>query len=427
MAPKGIALCIGLNEIDPDVYKAGSADGLGVRNELKFAERDAKAMLGIALGQHFRQATLLLTEAATRDAVLRAVEHASTCLGPGDLFLLTFSGHGTRVPDGVNGNEIDYPPEADGMDEAWCLYDGLLLDDDLRNALSRGLGLERVRILLVSDSCYNGTIVDRPLPTKGVARSFDPDRPTPKVVLRSLPQYAVRGSPSRWVKRSLTPTTPTSLFLSDSDPSGSARPIKAPTLCFTASLDTSTTKEVEGNGKFTKHLLATWSEGNFRGSYAAFRDQITHTLDGISPSYYWIDDTNTFELETPFHVTAPPPSSARGAPLDDDASAVSPLSPRVPAPPDFGPSPQLRPAAVAHQAFASRRVGTRALLSRWRRTFLATSAPSTEGDEPPRGGPAPAAARAHETRVDPRGSHEPIPTTEAGSARPFTRPRRTTH
>jgi hypothetical protein len=370
MAPKGIALCIGLNEIDPNVYKADSADGLGVRNELKFAERDAKAMLDIALGQHFRQAALLLTEAATRDAVLRAVEHASRCLRPGDLFLLTFSGHGTRVPDGVKGNEIDFPPEADGMDEAWCLYDGLLLDDDLRNALSRGLGLERVRILLVSDSCYNGTIVDRPSPTKGVARSFDPDQPPPKVVLRSLPHYDVGGSPARWVNRSLTPTTPASFFLSDTNRSGSARPIKAPTLCFTASLDTSTTKEVDGNGKFTKHLLATWSEGNFRGNYAEFRDQIIPNLDGISPSYYWIEDNNTFELETPFHVTAPPPSSARGAPLDGDATAASPSSPRVPAPLDFGPSPQLRPAAVAHQAFASRRAGQRTLLNRWQRILL---------------------------------------------------------
>ena len=55
---------------------------------------------------------------------------AAKALKPGDLFFLTYSGHGGQVPD-VTGDEDDK------QDETWCLYDGQLIDDELYFELSR--------------------------------------------------------------------------------------------------------------------------------------------------------------------------------------------------------------------------------------------------------------------------------------------------
>jgi hypothetical protein len=45
--------------------------------------------------------------------------------------LLTYSGHGSQIPD-VSQDEVDH------YDETWCLYDGQLLDDELFSLLSVG-------------------------------------------------------------------------------------------------------------------------------------------------------------------------------------------------------------------------------------------------------------------------------------------------
>ena len=74
---------------------------------------------------------------------------AAKTLQGGDLFFLTYSGHGGQVPD-VNGDE------ADKKDETWCLYDGQLIDDELYFELSKFAA--GVRILVLSDSCHSGTV-----------------------------------------------------------------------------------------------------------------------------------------------------------------------------------------------------------------------------------------------------------------------------
>ena len=78
--------------------------------------------------------------------MLAAIRSAAKSLRAGDLFFLTFSGHGGQVPD-VTGDE------ADKQDETWCLYDGQLIDDELYFELSRFAA--GVRILVLSDSCHS--------------------------------------------------------------------------------------------------------------------------------------------------------------------------------------------------------------------------------------------------------------------------------
>ncbi|MFO0869766.1 MAG: caspase family protein [Pirellulales bacterium] len=85
---------------------------------------------------------------ATRSNVRRWIETAADRLRSGDLFCVTYSGHGTRIRD-TNGDEAD--------DECWCLFDGLFLDDELGALWTRFR--EGVRIVVVSDSCHSGTIL----------------------------------------------------------------------------------------------------------------------------------------------------------------------------------------------------------------------------------------------------------------------------
>ena len=83
---------------------------------------------------------------------------AAKQLRRGDLFFLTYSGHGGQVPD-VTGEEDDK------KDETWCLYDGQLIDDELYFELSRFAA--GVRILVLSDSCHSGTVTREAPPPPG--------------------------------------------------------------------------------------------------------------------------------------------------------------------------------------------------------------------------------------------------------------------
>jgi uncharacterized caspase-like protein len=98
---------------------------------------------------------VLITADATRAKALDGIRKAAKQLKSGDLFLLSYSGHGGQVDD-VSGEEDDK------LDETWCLYDGQLIDDELYLELSRfGKG---VRIVVLSDSCHSGTVTRAPAP-----------------------------------------------------------------------------------------------------------------------------------------------------------------------------------------------------------------------------------------------------------------------
>ena len=69
--------------------------------------------------------------------------------GSGDILLVHYSGHGTYVKD-RNGDEED------GYDEALYLYDGALIDDDIKEILDKIP--EGVTVVLMFDSCFSGTV-----------------------------------------------------------------------------------------------------------------------------------------------------------------------------------------------------------------------------------------------------------------------------
>ena len=118
---KGISLHIGLNYIDPAYY--------GNEGRLSGCKNDANDYLSIAKSKGFT-ATRFLNKEATHTKVLQFIKKASTLLTKGDIFFISYSGHGSYLPD-LNGDEPDQ------QDETWCLYDGMLIDDELKALWTR--------------------------------------------------------------------------------------------------------------------------------------------------------------------------------------------------------------------------------------------------------------------------------------------------
>ena len=140
-ARKAMSVHLGLNSVSAAHYGGWSG-------ELMACEADAQDMAALAKSRGMKT-TVLLTRNATRAKALAAIRLAAKQLTSGDLFFLTYSGHGGQIPD-VTGEEDDK------KDETWCLYDAQLIDDELYLELS-GFA-EGVRVLMLSDSCHSGTV-----------------------------------------------------------------------------------------------------------------------------------------------------------------------------------------------------------------------------------------------------------------------------
>lgn len=137
------SLHIGVNRVDDSAYR-------GRISPLRGCLNDARKHKQIAESRGFGKSKLLTDEQATVKEVCRYIFHAADILKKDDIFFVSYAGHGTNVPD-TSGDETD-----DGKDEAWCLRDGLLLDDYLYFLWSRFK--PGVRLLVVSDSCHSGSV-----------------------------------------------------------------------------------------------------------------------------------------------------------------------------------------------------------------------------------------------------------------------------
>lgn len=95
----------------------------------------------------------LLGREASKVGILGTLERAVAATKYRDQLVVTYSGHGTWVPD-RDGDE------ADGRDEAICPDDypraGMVTDDDLYGVFS--VAEHGERIVMVSDSCHSGSL-----------------------------------------------------------------------------------------------------------------------------------------------------------------------------------------------------------------------------------------------------------------------------
>jgi len=112
----------------------------------------------------------LLDEAATRAAILDALQELVANAGPDDTIFIHYSGHGSQVED-LDGDE------ADKLDETICPHDARTADvpDITDDELGRILGRLNVRsAVVILDSCHSGTAL-RAAPADIRSRSVPAD------------------------------------------------------------------------------------------------------------------------------------------------------------------------------------------------------------------------------------------------------------
>jgi metacaspase-1 len=288
--PVGLSLHLGLNAIDPGHY--------GIPGTLGGCESDALSMEEIAKSQGFKTLTLL-TSQATASALLSRLEEASKRLGSGDTLLLTYAGHGARVPD-ENGDETD------GQDETWVLYDRMVLDDELY-AMWRQFA-PGVRIVLVSDSCHSGTVARLLEFQEIVGASKGRGVPTPQS--RSLPgAVAARAIAShRDIYGPLLQQKVARRLESDDG-------VRAGVILLAGCLDSQLAADGEKHGKFTECLLEAWKHRP--PNYASFLDAIKAKMPLYqTPCYTRVGQIPlSFEMSSPFSLVPDGTISQRSCPM----------------------------------------------------------------------------------------------------------------
>ena len=281
-----ISIHVGLNSVDPQAYG-------GWAGELTACEFDAEDMFAIATGNGF-SASKLLTKEATSTALLDAMRSASGELRTGDILLLTYSGHGGRIPD-TSGDEDDE------LDETWVLYDRQLLDDELYAAYADFA--PGVRIAVLSDSCHSGSVTRVGPPAAAGTVGSGPMQPLPSAGLRTraMPPAVAQGDFLR--RRELYESVP-----EKSPARGEAgAPAVDPQACvvlISGCQDNQFSLDGTRNGLFTATLLTVWNGGQFHGGYRRFRDRISARMpDTQSPNFYVVGAQNSeFLAQKPFTV-----------------------------------------------------------------------------------------------------------------------------
>lgn len=268
---KGISLHIGLNFVDPKHYQ-------GWDGQLNACIADAKDMRALAKKKGFTGNTMLFDGQATAAAVTAAIEDASKKLSKGDIFLLTYSGHGGQVRD-TNGDEKD----KDRMDETWVLFDRQLVDDEVYKLWSKFKA--GVRIVVLSDSCHSGTVT-RDIPV------FLGAGPRPRAMPRSV-GIAVENA-NKALYRSIQ----------RNNPGAEKAKVGASVLLISGCMDNQTSMDGDNNGAFTGMLKKIWNGGKFNGNYRKLRDKIVSQMPSTqTPNYYRVGAANmTFEGQKPFTI-----------------------------------------------------------------------------------------------------------------------------
>lgn len=152
---KGISIHIGVNRISTVYHDQWFA-------ELTVCEADAIAMKKVAEKMNFEGPEPILSKDATLNRIREEIEYAIEQLRHGDILFLSYSGHGMQFPK-KNDNHAVITKEASQV-EAWVLYDGRLVNDELYELC--GKFHEGVRIVVVSDCCNSGTIMSKTVELK---------------------------------------------------------------------------------------------------------------------------------------------------------------------------------------------------------------------------------------------------------------------
>jgi len=272
MCAQARSLHIGLNGVDPNAYE-------GWDGSLNACEADAGAMLAIAKSQGFASCATLLTKDATAANVLAGIGEAAKQLQRGDLFVLTYSGHGGRIPDPENaGKQVD----------TWALFDRMLISHELYRAWSDFA--EDVRIFVTSDSCHSGTVTRFVPILKGRGAHHGKSRAVPSFVARNA--YVAHQAMYDQLSRQ--------------NPQSLQSQVGVPVLLISGCQDNQESSDGDSNGLFTSELLVVWRGGQFSGSYATFYQDILNAmpdLDTQRPNYFALGPTqDVWQKDRPFVI-----------------------------------------------------------------------------------------------------------------------------
>lgn len=259
----GLSIHIASNNLDPEHYcKAELLSS-------SFPENYAKQMCGLADRMGFKS-KLFLGKQATCLNILAALDKAAATLNTGDIFLLTFCGHGGQLDD-KNGDETD-----DHKDETWCLYDQMLVDDVLQCKWAKFK--KGVRVLIIMDCCHSATnFYINPVADKVQGLTDEEDDCT------------YEKNKAAYDK-----------VLSDSSLLVDIHSCQASFKIFTACRDDQTTI----NGNFSQAILNTM-QCDFLGNYEFYNEYLKHILNPytIEPQYNCFgEDLPYYNNENPFHI-----------------------------------------------------------------------------------------------------------------------------
>ena len=292
---KAMSLHLGLNSVSAAAYS-------GWDGPLAACEFDANDMAAIAKAKGMKS-TVLLTKKATRAKVLAAMRSAAKALKKGDLFFLTYSGHGGQVRD-ANGDE------SDKKDETWCLYDGQLIDDELYFELSRFAA--GVRILVLSDSCHSGSVTRElppPPPPPGQRAKLMPAAVAMRVYAEhqkfydGLQEQVAREAARYRTKAPADPDEALAQVGAAAHATALIGEFKPAVILVSGCQDNQTSMDGEHNGAFTEKLLKVWNQGAFKGSYDSFHARIRAALpDSQSPNLFVLGKAKAFLAQTPFTI-----------------------------------------------------------------------------------------------------------------------------
>lgn len=289
---KGISVHVGVN--------ATKAPGLNV-TALKGCENDAQSMLALARAQGFTgDEEPMIGAQATFENVLGAIRVAAEELQAGDIFLFTFSGHGTR-------RGAEDPVEVDLKDETLVLRDRLLVDNVLRRSLWPTFRTG-VRVVMVSDSCHSGGVAmsrvdfeDSVAPAVAVAGDWSATAARragieTEFAVRDIPEF--EAQPHFELLNDFYKALREDL---PSLPNGDAPPIAANVLLLAACQEHQKTRDGLPHGVFTQALLDVWNEDGPM-TYQQLMDGITERLNDATPLMMSIGNSPAFSDTDAFTI-----------------------------------------------------------------------------------------------------------------------------
>ncbi|HEX8694423.1 MAG TPA: caspase family protein [Longimicrobium sp.] len=248
---------------------------------LSLSEANAWKMAELAYQAGYGAIHVLRGADATRDAVRELLTAAAEALEPRQTLFVSFSGHGSHVPD-ADGDEWD------GRDETWCLHDADLVDDELAEIWRRAAA--GTRVLVVSESCFGGGMRrygdDVLAGYPDLSPAFDP------------PVYRSAERVARGVRPFVQPGSSCILRVPSHDDG-----IRASVLMMAGAAESRKAQE----GLYMRHLLELWEGGAFRDSFFALHrrlcERVRHDNPGQEPQIAMLGTPDPhFPLEVAFHL-----------------------------------------------------------------------------------------------------------------------------